>query len=337
MASTLQIGDSTFTRVHKPAELTSLLKKTIRTSDPVIVKIDMVSVDKMYPKNLDVLRCVAEAAEGKVIATEGHLLWRPLQLEPHGLKLVADGVEMDWDRLLKGKGWRWLLKNPDWSWFIDGPHWAHMIKGDRLFLEKYGYIDLFKEHGIEYVNATDEVWAGRVADPEKVRKAVEDKYSPAAISRIYEIVPEKLYRHRDATFLSVSKRKEYPSFTMKNLFGLTPDPVRAWWHGYRNKRLDKSILDINRVYGALFDLVGVFEATRGDGPTPFTRDIGISRKMAQLDAIICQTSGFEIAKTPYISSGVNMFGPCGHDLLIDAKTKLDGWFPAPAEGLSLPT
>jgi hypothetical protein len=270
MASTLHIGDSAFSRVHKPAELTSLLKKEIPDSDPLIVKADMVSIEKIYPKNLDVLRCITEAAKGKIIVTEGHLLWRPRILEPDGLKLMADGVELDWNRLLAGRGWRWLLKNPDWGWFINGPHWRHLMKEDRLYLEKYGYLDLFKENGIEYVNATDEIWAGRVADPKIVKEAVESKYPPAVIEKVYGLVPEKLFRHRDSTLISLSRRKEYPSLTMKNLFGLTPDPVRAWWHGFRNRRLDDSILDMNRVYGALFNLMGIFEATRGDGPTPFT-------------------------------------------------------------------
>jgi len=337
MASTLHIGDSAFSRVHKPAELTSLLKKEIPDSDPLIVKADMVSIEKIYPKNLDVLRCITEAAKGKIIVTEGHLLWRPRILEPDGLKLMADGVELDWNRLLAGRGWRWLLKNPDWGWFINGPHWRHLMKEDRLYLEKYGYLDLFKENGIEYVNATDEIWAGRVADPKIVKEAVESKYPPAVIEKVYGLVPEKLFRHRDSTLISLSRRKEYPSLTMKNLFGLTPDPVRAWWHGFRNRRLDDSILDMNRVYGALFNLMGIFEATRGDGPTPFTRDIGISNSMAQLDAIICQVAGFDLGKMLYISSGNNIFGTYSAELLNDAKSKLEGWFPAPIEGLREPT
>jgi len=29
---------------------------------------------------------------------------------------------------------------------------------------------------------------------------------------------------------------------------LLPDPVRAWWHGLEDKKLDASILDINKVH-----------------------------------------------------------------------------------------
>jgi hypothetical protein len=333
----IQIGDSTFSRVYKPAELTSLLKNKIPGSDPLIVKVDMVAVEKIYPKNLDVLQCITAAAKGKIIVTEGHLLWRPRILDPNGLRFMADGVELDWNQLLKGRGWRWLLKNPDWDWFINGPHWSHLMKENNLYLKKYGYLDFFKDNGIEYVNATDETWAGYVADPKIVKEAVESKYPPAKIEKVYGLVPEKLFRHRDSTLISLSKRKEYPSLTMKNLFGLTSDPVRAWWHGYKNKRLDNSILDMDKVYGALFNLIRLFEATRGDGPTPFTRDIGVSSSVAQLDALICQVAGFDLGKMLYISSGNNMFGTYTPELLADAKTKLGGWFPAPIEGLSPPT
>jgi len=31
------------------------------------------------------------------------------------------------------------------------------MKEDHLYFEKYGYLDLFKENGIEYINATDEI------------------------------------------------------------------------------------------------------------------------------------------------------------------------------------
>ena len=68
----------------------------------------------------------------------------------------------------------------------------------------------------------------------------------------------------------------------------------------------------------------------------FTRDICVS-SMAQLDAMICQVAGFDLGKMLYISSGNNMFGTYSAELLIHAKAKLEGWFPAPIEGLREPT
>ena len=322
------MGDSTFSRVDTPSDFTKLLKENLPDSDPLIIKADWVAMEEASPRNLEALYCIAEAASGRVIVTEGHLLWRPRELEPKGLRFLADGVEMDWNGLLDGEGWRWLLKHPDWGWFIDGPHWSLLMKEERLWLEKHGFLDFFKDNGIEYVNATDEVWAGRVADERAVKESVESKHPPAFTDKLYGMVPEKLFRHRGSGLVSLSKRKEYQSFTMKNMFGLIPDPVRAWWHGPGNRRLPKSILDINKVYGALFDLVGIFEAPRGDCST-FTRDVGLSRGMAQLDAILNHLSGYDPNKAAYISSGNGMFGAFDDELLKEADARLSGWFPAP--------
>ena len=328
MAS-LRLGDSTFSRVNSAADFTRLLKENLPDSDTLIVKADWVGVEGGSARDLEALRCIVDAARGRVIAAEGHLLWRPRELEPKGLKFIVDGEEVDWDWLLDGKGWRWLIRNPDWGWFVDGPHWSHAMREERLFLEKYGYHDFFRDNGVEYVNATDEVWAGRVADKGIVREAVESRFPPVFADKLYGFVPEKLFRHRGSTLVSLSKRKDYQSFTMKNLFGLIPDPVRAWWHGLRDRRLAKSILDVNKVYGALFELVGVFEAPRSDGSNPFTRDVGVSKSVAQLDAILNHVTGYDQEKAAYISSGNNLFGAFDDELLKEAEAHLSGWFPVP--------
>ncbi len=178
--------------------------------------------------------------------------------------------------------------------------------------------------------------SGRIASPKIVKEVVESKYAPAFTEKLYGFVPEKLFRHRGSSLVSLSKRKDYQSFTMKNMFGLVPDPVRAWWHGFKEAnayapktfRLAQSILDINKVYGALFDLVGVFEAPRGDWST-FTRDVGVSRSLAQLDAILNHLSGCDPESAAYISLGNGVFGAFDSELLKEAEAHIGGWFPAP--------
>jgi len=329
MASRIRLGDSIFSRVDTPADFTNLLKENLPDSDPLIVKADWVAMEEASPRNLEALRCIVDAAQGRVIVTEGHLLWRPRELEPKGLRFLADGVELDWEGLLAGEGWRWLLKHPDWGWFTDGPHWSHLMREERLWLDKHGYTDFFQDNGIEYINATDEVWAGRVADERVVKEAVESRFPPAFTDKLYGFVPEKLFRHRGSVLVSLSKRKEYQSFTMKNMFGLIPDPVRAWWHGPGNRRLPKSIRDINKVYGAFFRLIGVFEAPRSDGPSLFTRDVAVSGGVAQLDAILNHVTGCDVKKAAYISMGNGLFGVHDSGLLREAEKRLGGWFPAP--------
>lgn len=337
MNSAVRLGDSVFSRVKTSTDFTRLLKDNLPDSDSLIVKADWVGIEEGSAMNLETLRCIIDAAQGKVIVTEGHLLHRSMELEPKGLKFMADGEEVDWDWLINNnKGWRWLMRNPDWSWFIEGPHWKHVMKEEQHFLEKYGYLDFFRENGAEYVNATDEVWAGKVADERIVREAVEFRFPPVFTDKLYSIVPKKLFKYRGSPLVSQSKRKDYPSYTMKNLFGLIPDPVRAWWHGGCTRqgteaRLDKSILDINKIYGTLFKVVGVFEASHSDESNPFTRDVGVSTSVAQLDAILNRVTGHGNEKLAYISSANNMFGVFDDGLLKKADSHLSGWFPAPKE------
>ncbi len=330
MGSAIRLGDSFFLRAGTPGEFTKFIRGHLPESEALIVKADWVGLEENSRRDADALRCVVGAARGRVIVTEGHQLWRQRIEETAGLCFTAAGGERNWDWLMDGEGWRWLLRNPDWGWFRDGPHWAQARKEERLFLEKYGFLDLFAELGVEYVNATDEIWAGRVVDPKVVKEAVEAKYPPAFTDKLYGLVPEALYRHRGAPLVSLSKRKAYQSFTMKNMFGLTPDPIRAWWHGPKDNRLAKSILDINKVYASFFRLWGVFE-TPHDGGSGFPRDVAISDSPAQLDAILNHVAGFDPAKASYLSAGNNMFGAYNDELLNEAKTCLCDWFPAPVK------
>jgi hypothetical protein len=330
MASSLRLGDSTFSRVKNQTDYARLLKHNLSDSDPLIIKADWAATAWENPtRELETLQCIIDSAKGKVIVTESHLLWRPRILKPEGLKFTIDGKEANWNSLLEGEGWRWLIKNPDWGWFINGPHWSHLMKEEQLFLEKYGYHDFFKDNDVEYVNATDEIWAGKAADKKIIKEAVESKFPPVFTDKLYGFIPKKLYKYRGSTLVSLAKRKDYQSFTMKNMFGLIPDPLRAWWHGSENRRLNESILGINKVYAALFSLVGMFEASHENESAPYTRDVAISKSTAQLDAILNHITGFDLKKAAYISLGNNMFGTFNSELLKKAKTHLGNWFPEP--------
>jgi hypothetical protein len=54
--------------------------------------------------------------------------------------------------------------------------------------------------------------------------------------------------------------KMYASFTIKNLFGMIPDPLRPYWHGPKNSTITQSIIDINKIYHSLFNVFGICEA-----------------------------------------------------------------------------
>ena len=147
---------------------------------------------------------------------------------------------------------------------------ANLRKGDRWFLEYSGIDRVLAKHHVEYLNLTEEVWAGRTADAGMIQKAVEEKYDPVQFSELYEKVPARLYALRGGSLLSLSKYKIvfYPlgvSLSIKNLFGLIPGPSRGKFHGKQHGFLDQSIVDINKIYHSLFAVKGLIEAVCSAG------------------------------------------------------------------------
>lgn len=142
---------------------------------------------------------------------------------------------------------------------------AHLRKSDRWFQEYAGIDKVLEKHHVEYVNLTEEVWAGRIADPSRIQQAVEENYSPVQFEELYSRVPQRLFEMRGGSLLSLAKYKVmfYPlgvSFSIKNLFGLIPGPSRGKFHGTEHAYLDQSIVDINKIYRSLFSVKGVIEA-----------------------------------------------------------------------------
>jgi len=237
------------------------------------------------------------------------------------------------------------MENRDWDWFKNGGHYDQIKKEDRAFLDKYGFTDLFNEFNVTYVNVTDEVWSGRIADPTEVKNAVETRFKPVQIDKLYSMVPKKLYDLRGSTFISFAKLKTYPSFTIKNLFGMIPDPLRPWWHGTRQSTRAASIVDINKVYHALFNVYGICEALNTmpvlhpEGKVQskfFSRPkyniieglgfVAFGRDLVSLDAILCNLAGFDFKEFwGYIKLAEEEFGAYDRAVLKDSKMKAGNW------------
>lgn len=141
---------------------------------------------------------------------------------------------------------------------------------ERVFLERTGLEEVLRRHGVEYVNATEEVWGGRAAPADDVRRIVEGRAGPIGHPELYGQVPLRLFELRDrAVLLDLAKIKVEPgggafSLAIKNLFGLIVEPNRWDYH----TGLPGSIVDIACVYLSLFPVVGVaegiFELVRGN-------------------------------------------------------------------------
>jgi len=188
---------------------------------------------------------------------------------------------------------------------------------------------------VGYLNVTEEVWAGRVVEPGVVRKMA-DRYPPVLFEEMYARVPEKLFELRGGTFLSLAKYRlnHEPivvSLSLKNLFGMIPGPGRSRFHGEGDCRLDQSIVDINKVYRSIFDVVGMVDGvlTASIGKTaeeairPQTaKNRGLllgSRDCVALDATVATLEGRDPGKIGYLKLAASLFGGWDEAALGEAR------------------
>ncbi|NIM93909.1 MAG: DUF362 domain-containing protein [Anaerolineales bacterium] len=259
-ATHYKFGPTTIAKLNNPGEIRQFLDDSLLKSDTVIIKPNWVSTDQADFTDADTLRVFIEALDSRIVVTESYCLARSLNLLSRGLGFTVEGKEVDWKWLLKGDGWKWLIQNPDWEWFKTGEHRHQIVLEDKAFIDEYGFADLFEEFKVEYINATEEVWSSRIANPAEVKGIVESRYKPVQNEKLYAMVPAKLFNLRNSTFISFARMKMYASFTIKNLFGMIIDPLRPYWHGAKNRTIVQSIIDINKIYHSLFSVFGICES-----------------------------------------------------------------------------
>ncbi len=134
------------------------------------------------------------------------------------------------------------------------------------FIKRQGLKDLLEEPGMTYLNVDEEVAAGRTVEPDEIRSRTESRYPPVERSELYGFVPSALYDLRHGTLISLAKFKLTFSMCTKNIFGLIPDLAqpggRGSYHGKRDRKLPRNIIDINKIYRATFNVVGMVEGIR---------------------------------------------------------------------------
>ncbi|KKK41294.1 MAG: hypothetical protein Lokiarch_44130 [Candidatus Lokiarchaeum sp. GC14_75] len=338
-------GETTVAKLSEPFKLKKLLVDPWFESETIIIKPNWVSTMPGHFTSLKTLRLLLENLDSKIVVTESstHVFNEPLE---DGLNFIAEGKEQNWKWLLAGHGWKWLIKNPNWDWFKRDGHWDHLKKGVKTFLDQNGYTDLFNEFNVTYINVTDEIWSGRIADQTEVKKIVGEYFKPIdlELDKLYSMVPKKLYDLRGSLFISLAKLKHYASFTMKNIFGMIPDPLRPWWHGTKDVLLPRSIIAINKIYHALFNIYGICEAldTRSvfhpEGKFKdeysglryrIVEDPGFfscGRDLVSLDAILGNLGGFDPKSFNYIINlAEKEFGTYDREVLKESKLKLGTW------------
>ncbi|MHA1472233.1 MAG: DUF362 domain-containing protein, partial [Promethearchaeota archaeon] len=192
-----------------------------------------------------------------------------------------------------------------------------------------------------------EVWNEMVADPSEVKKLVESHFKPVKINKLYSMIPKKLYDLSGSTFISLAKLKHYASFTIKNIFGMIPDPLKSWWHGLNQSRIVSSIIDINKIYHSLFNVYGICEALSTTSfPHPegkfedifmgkfnIIKDLGVvafGRHLVSLDAILLNLTDQwirqveEINRTPIVLAEEE-FGSYDKEILKESKLMVGNW------------
>jgi uncharacterized protein (DUF362 family) len=212
---------------------------------------------------------------------------------------------------------------------------ADLKRSDEWFLGYSGVGDVLKKHGVEYVNVTEEVWAKRTMEPTIVRKLTE-KYSPVLFNEIYARVPRRLFDLRGGTFLSLAKYRlnHDPiafSLSLKNLFGMIPGPGRSKYHGEGDRHLAQTIVDMNKVYRSVFDVVGMVDGvlTASQGKTAeeairpqIAKDKGIllgSRDCLTLDATVAAMEGRDPGEIGYMKLAAETFGGWSEAALSEAR------------------
>jgi hypothetical protein len=337
-------GQTTIAKINNPKELKKILVSPNLQSDTIIIKPNWVTDEPADYTEADTLRIIFEALDSKIIVTESH----SARIHGEDINFQIDGKKVNWRWLLDGDGWRWLTENPGWDWFKE-KHWAKLKSEDKKFQDEKGFTDLFSEFNVDYVNVTDEVWSGRTLDPSEIKKHVESRFQPVDNEEMYSMIPEKLYDHQGSTFISLSKLKVYASFTIKNMFGMIPDPVRPWWHGKNNIKLSTSIIDINKIYHSLYKMHGICEALITSAkPNPSGKHQGLysgrytlldgggfisfSDNLVELDSLLLyltresRTQNTKVNIKP-VEDAETVFGSFNKELLTEVKEKVLHWIP----------
>ena len=340
-----KFGQITIAKVSNSDELKQIMSDPWLESETIIIKPNWVSTAPAAFIDSETLRTILEALDAHIVITESHTHSFNHPEDKSSIFIGDKEVNLEW--FLKGDGWNWLIENPDWNWFKKGGYWDQLKKKDKDFLDEFGFTDLFKEFDVTYINVTDEVWNERIANPIEVKMLVESHFKPVKIDKLYSMIPKKLYNLRGSTFISFAKLKHYGSFTIKNIFGMIPDPLRPWWHGLNGSRIGSSIIDINKIYHSLFNVYGICEALNATsfphpegkfedtfmGKYDIRENLGViafGRHLVSLDAILLSLTDQWIKQVEEVNRApINMaqeeFGAYDREFLNESKLKVGNW------------
>ena len=192
-------------------------------------------------------------------------------------------------------------------------HWEFFKKMDGWFLEETGIGDVLKKYNAEYLNITNEIWNEVIANPHEVATLAKSRFLPVVIEEMYAMIPQSLLKLKGAPLISFAKAKidsSYgASFSIKNLFGLIPDPNRyeRYHGGDPEKLLSRSIVDVHKIYQSLFEVKFIVESIFEYCEMDWTTEM--SKKREGDGTIIVGDEGYEVDVKAEEIYKVRMKGP----------------------------
>ncbi|MFZ3068792.1 MAG: DUF362 domain-containing protein [Microgenomates group bacterium] len=212
--------------------------------DIVLVKPNWVSAFKGGFTDAKTIELLLQTIKKKVIFIESYTFWRT-------------------DKKLETK--EDYFSSREATFETGKVHHEFFRKMDKWFLDYTGIGEVLKQYGAEYLCITDELWNGKETDFSKIQNIVEETYNPVLEKDLYSYIPKKLFDLRGSDLISFAKIKLDSSYgaslSIKNLFGLIPDPNRyVKYHGENETHLIKNIVDINKIYKSLFKVHYVNES-----------------------------------------------------------------------------
>lgn len=211
--------------------------------------------------------------------------------------------------------WRGLKEDEIETDLIGGKKfWNKYREQDKKFLKSTDLDAIIKRYRAKYINVTSEFWADKCVEPKIIKEEIGD----IKFKEFYSYIPRKIFELKDkATFISLAKIKleeENPqivvSLSIKNLFGLIPDPKRDKYHKNNDESLPQAIINISKIYNSLFKkslwvnegiktLVKHYCSDR-QLIEKNKKLLFIERNAAKVDAATCRGLGIDPTKVPYL-------------------------------------
>jgi hypothetical protein len=318
-------GEVKVARVRTSGGLKKLIRGIVPDSDVYLIKPNWYSPLKGGYTDAKSLDLLLSALPGRKIVVEGYSIDR----QDGSIVYNFKGTKVDWS---------WLLKSPDSDW-LHGTNLETMRLQDRWFRDTLGLSKILEKYNAEYLSITEEVLAGRVEPIQDVKNRVQHQ-------KLYGYMPSSLAELAGAPLISFGHIKGYggnfPSLSLKNMFGLIPDPLRSWWHGPTDNQLSQSIVDTTKLYATYFPLIGIMEAIssytipdpEGEVKTPWGAYrigkgggfVACGKSLVELDAIVSGLIKVDTAKVGYLSLAEQVFGEYPRDAVTLASKYSTEWF-----------